>query len=167
VASIPIVFPRSSPAAEKHPFDEASGLLIHVANSREKLEKIHCPVVALFGEKDSIVDWRSTIALYDQTIGRDDGARLTVNTFRACNHNPQRCQTGGFRETRTAPPQPACDGYFKTDHGLVAGKSAGQRQVAAFSAALKRAQSELERWLRARWRVGTGLSGQGPPRPIR
>ena len=100
--------------AEKHPFDEASGLMIYVANFREKLEKIHCPVLALFGEKDSIVDWRRTLALYEQTIGRDDGARLTVKTFPACNHNLQRCQTGGFRETRTAPSPPACDGYFET-----------------------------------------------------
>jgi len=72
------------------------------------------PVMAHFGEKDSIVDWRSTMALYRETLGRSDGAPLSIKTFPACNHNLQQCQTGGFRETRTGPPRPACDGYLDT-----------------------------------------------------
>ena len=100
--------------AENHPLDEASGLAIYVPQFRETLSKIRCPVLALFGEKDSIVDWRRTLALYQETMGRSEGALLTVKTFPGCNHNLQQCQTGGFRETRTSPPQPACEGYLDT-----------------------------------------------------
>ena len=69
--------------AENHPFDETSELVIYVPSFRETLAKIRCPVLALFGEKDSTVDWRSTKALYEETLGRRDAAPLDIRRSRA------------------------------------------------------------------------------------
>ena len=91
---------------EGHVFDDASGLMIYVPGLRDRLRAVRCPVLALFGEKDSNVDWRSTAALYKDTI-----PRLTLKTFPGCNHNLRQCRTGGFRETMTGGSQPVCEGY--------------------------------------------------------
>ncbi|HXB54241.1 MAG TPA: CocE/NonD family hydrolase [Vicinamibacteria bacterium] len=98
--------------AEHHSFDEASGLMVYVPGFRQILKEIRCPVLALFGEKDSVVDWRSTMALYKETIGRGVDADLAIKTFPSCNHNMLQCRTCGVREDRetTGPRQP-CDGY--------------------------------------------------------
>lgn len=53
---------------------------------------------ALFGEKDSIVDWRSTRKLYEATIGSNPNADLTIKTFPNGNHNLHQSDTGGFKE---------------------------------------------------------------------
>jgi uncharacterized protein len=98
--------------AEHHPFDEPSGLMIYVPGFRQILEKIRCPVLALFGEGDSVVDWRSTMTLYKETLGSGAGADLTVKTFPSCNHNMLQCRTCGVREDReTAGPREPCGGY--------------------------------------------------------
>ena len=98
--------------AEHHPFDEASGLMIYVEHFRQILESIRCPVLALFGEKDSVVNWRSTMALYKETIGSRVGADLAIQTFPGCNHNMLQCQTGGVREDReTTGLRRPCEGY--------------------------------------------------------
>jgi hypothetical protein len=68
------------------------------------------PVLAFFGERDSQVDWRRTKALYERTIGTGAQADLTVKVLPDCNHNIQRCRTGGYRE-RSETPQP-CAGYY-------------------------------------------------------
>ena len=97
----------------EHPlFDEASGLKVYVPGFRQILKAIRCPVLALFGEKDSVVDWRSTIALYKETIGSRGNGDLAIRTFPSCNHNMLQCQTCGVREDResTGPRRP-CDGY--------------------------------------------------------
>jgi pimeloyl-ACP methyl ester carboxylesterase len=83
---------------EHHLFDEKIGLMIYIPNFHETLNKIECPVLAIFGEKDTRVDWRKTIALYRETIGNNKNANLTIKTFQNCNHNIQKCKTGRLRE---------------------------------------------------------------------
>jgi hypothetical protein len=86
--------------------------MIYVPGFRQILKAIRCPVLALFGEKDSVVDWRSTMALYRETIGSGVDADLTIRTFPSCNHNMLQCRTGGIREDReTTGPRRPCDGY--------------------------------------------------------
>lgn len=99
---------------ENHKFDEKSGLMIYVPNFRKTLSKIQCPVLAIFGEKDANVNWKQTIVLYKETIEKKSKNGLTVKTFPDCNHNIQRCKTGGMRETidNSNKYQPPCDGYF-------------------------------------------------------
>jgi pimeloyl-ACP methyl ester carboxylesterase len=101
---------------EQHAFDEKTGLMIYIPNFRQILEKIQCPVLAIFGEKDANVNWKETKTLYMETIGKKPNAALTVKSFPDCNHNIQKCKTGGMRETNENRNkyQPPCDGYFDT-----------------------------------------------------
>lgn len=93
-------------------YDEATGLQIYVPEFDKMLNRVSCPVLAVFGEKDSQIDWRKTIALYKKNIGRNPRATLTIKTFPDGNHNLFKCKTGGFREQLNKIK--FCDGYFET-----------------------------------------------------
>ena len=69
--------------SENHQFDKETGLLIYVPDFEDVLKKIKCPVLALFGEKDSQVNWRKTIKLYNATIGDNLDSKLTIKTVAA------------------------------------------------------------------------------------
>ncbi len=92
--------------------DDESGLQVYIPGFEQILSKVNCPVLALFGEKDSQVDWRKTMQLYNRTIGKNPNAELTIKTFPDGNHNIQQCTTGGFREK--LKPKKFCDGYYET-----------------------------------------------------
>ncbi len=95
--------------------DEETGLMIYVPEFEKVLNAVNCPVLAIFGEKDTSVDWRKTLKLYQQTIGRNPGAKLTIKTFANCNHSMRKCETGGFREMiESINYSPYCDGYYDT-----------------------------------------------------
>jgi uncharacterized protein len=93
--------------------DRKTGLQIYVPNFQEILSGLNLPVLAIFGEKDSNVDWRKTMALYSKTIGKNPRASLTVRTFPYGNHNIQRAATGGIREMIEMKERHMCDGYFE------------------------------------------------------
>jgi len=97
------------------PFDLETGLRIYVEDFDETLGSLDMPVLALFGEKDRAVDWRSTKALYERTIGANPRADLTIHTFPDGNHNLHQAETGGFEETLEIlnAPRPA-EGYLAT-----------------------------------------------------
>ena len=95
-------------------FDPKSGLWVYMNDFDKILNKIKCPVLALFGENDSQVDWRKTKKLYEQTLGRRTNATLTIKTFKDCNHTLQKCRTCAYREDLTALKWQACDGYYQT-----------------------------------------------------
>ena len=92
--------------------DEVDGLMVHVPEFRSLLASIEMPVLAIFGEKDTNVDWRKTSELYRTTIGANPAASLTVHTFPDGDHNLKRSETGGIREMREQPGDtPYVDGY--------------------------------------------------------
>lgn len=97
-------------------FDAASGLWVYIPDFEEKLNKIDCPVLALFGAKDSQVDWRKTKALYEKTIGSKPTGALTTKVFQVCNHNLQKCVTCGYQEDLAVFNWQACDAYYTTMH---------------------------------------------------
>jgi len=70
-------------------------------------------VLAIFGEKDRNVNWRNTVALYSETIGKNPNASLTIRTFPDGNHNLQQARTGGLREMLQASEHRASDGYYE------------------------------------------------------
>ncbi|SNR16298.1 alpha/beta hydrolase family protein [Tenacibaculum jejuense] len=80
----------------KMPFDYKTNLQIYVQDFESELLKIKCPVLALFGEKDTQVDWKKTKALYQKTLGKT--THFTTKSFPNCNHNLFTCKTGGFYE---------------------------------------------------------------------
>jgi len=98
--------------AEKHLFDEETGLGIYVPEFDKVLNKIHCPVLAIFGEKDSQVDWKKTKALYEKTMGSKPSANLTIKVLPNCNHIMLSCKTGGYREDLSNSE--TCPGYYDT-----------------------------------------------------
>lgn len=93
--------------------DKKSGLQIYVPHFPEMLARINMPVLAIFGEKDSNVDWRKTMALYAKTIGKNRRATLNIRTFPDGNHNLQQAATGGIREMIEMKERHLCKGYFE------------------------------------------------------
>jgi alpha-beta hydrolase superfamily lysophospholipase len=102
--------------------DSASGLRVYVPDFEALLSRITVPVLALFGERDTSVDWRSTAALYARTMGANPRADLTVRTFPDGNHNLHRSATGGLREMIDMPERRAVDGYYETMAGWLGEK---------------------------------------------
>lgn len=97
----------------KQKLDEESGLQIYIEDFDKILANIHCPVLALFGEKDMNVDWNKTKVLYESTLGRNTD--LVIKSFPECNHNLFKCKTGGFYEFQENNlPWNRCDNFLDT-----------------------------------------------------
>lgn len=94
-------------------FDTESGLWVYIKNFDQILSNIDSPVLALFGEKDSQVDWRKTKKLYEETIGINPNAELTVRVFENCNHDMRKCITCRWGEDLSALNWEYCDGYYE------------------------------------------------------
>ena len=92
--------------------DEKTKAVIIVPDFEKVLNTIQCPVLAIFGEKDFLVDWRKTLALYKETIGRNNNKRLTIKTFIDGNHGMRKCKTGASNEV--IEKEEFCDGYIET-----------------------------------------------------
>ena len=105
-------YERGHKTPDTNRYDEATGLRIYVPEFAKLLDKVRCPVLAIFGEKDSQVDWRKTMALYKKTIGKNPAASLTIKTLPDCNHSMIQCTTGGYKEDLT--DKGICPGYFDT-----------------------------------------------------
>lgn len=108
--------------------DEEAGLQVYVPDFRQVLGAIDRPVLALFGEKDTNVDWRATSRLYRATIGANPRADLAIKTFPDANHNLKQAQTGGVREMYEQPwDTPYAEGYFEAMADWLVAKGFGQR----------------------------------------
>ena len=74
------------------------------------LQSVHCPVLAIFGEKDSQVDWRSAQNLYETTFRGK--IPLEVVSFPNGNHILKQCETGAIFEDLEKFGYENCEGYF-------------------------------------------------------
>lgn len=99
--------------AEGH-FDSESGLWVYLPGFDALLSRMECPVLAVFGEQDSQVDWQRTRVLYKRTLGQREPSELTIKTFSSCNHNLQKCDTCAMGEDLSKYGWQACDGYYET-----------------------------------------------------
>ncbi|MFK7926210.1 MAG: CocE/NonD family hydrolase [Bacteroidia bacterium] len=97
-------------------FDPKSGLWVYIESFDQMLRNIDCPVLALFGEDDSQVDWRKTKTLYENTIGNSENplTNLTIKVFEDCNHSLQKCISCAYQEDLSALNWQACDAYYET-----------------------------------------------------
>ena len=93
-------------------YDKETGMQILVSNFEQTLNSVNCPVLAIFGENDSQVNWRQTKDLYEKTIGKKPKTSLTIKSLTNCNHNIQKCDTGGMFENLEKYKWQACDGYY-------------------------------------------------------
>jgi alpha/beta superfamily hydrolase len=92
--------------------DSITKSIIIVPDFESVLSEIQCPVLAIFGEKDSQVDWKKTSSLYQKTLGKTDENQLTIKTFPNGNHGIRKCKTGAINEI--LEKREICDGYFIT-----------------------------------------------------
>ena len=93
--------------------DPEAELQVYVPAFKEVLTSINMPVLALFGEKDTNVDWRKTLQLYQETIGANPNASLTIKTFPDADHVLRQTQTGGIREMQQQQSRPPyVEGYY-------------------------------------------------------
>lgn len=100
-------------AMNKYQFDNQTASIIIVSGFSDVLNQIQCPVLAIFGEKDSQVDWQKTMDYYKQTIGRNGKSELTIKTFANCGHPILKCRTCGidYGDLKEYNYQP-CNGYY-------------------------------------------------------
>lgn len=91
--------------------DKTTKSVILVSNFKKVLKDIHCPVLAILGEKDYVVNWRNTLSIYEETIGRKRDI-LTIKTFPDGNHSIIKCKTGSTYERMDK--YEICEGYFET-----------------------------------------------------
>lgn len=109
--------------------DEESGLAVYVPNFGDVLSSLDVPVLALFGDRDTNVDWRKTAELYRETIGKNAAADLSVRVFVGANHNLKQAETGGVREMfGQARETPYAEGYFETMADWLVANRFGSRQ---------------------------------------
>ena len=65
---------------------------------RPTLAKIHCPVLALIGEKDRQVPARENLSQIESTLKTAGNNRVTVKELPGLNHLFQKCKTGAPSE---------------------------------------------------------------------
>lgn len=95
-------------------FDNSSGLWVYLIDFDKTLSRIACPVLAIFGENDSQVDWKRTKAYYENHLGRQYADQMQIKTLPQCNHNIQKCDSCGFKEDLSKYQWEACPGYYDT-----------------------------------------------------
>ena len=83
---------------DRYTFDEETMGAVHVPHFDTLLSGLDIHVLALFGEKDTNLNWRRTKALYESTIGENPHATLSVRTFPNANHLISLTETGSVRE---------------------------------------------------------------------
>lgn len=101
--------------AEAYEFDPRTMSVIRVRNFDGILAALDLDVLALFGEKDTNVDWRTARSLYESTVGRNPAASLRIRTFPDCNHSMNVTRTGSVREVEGTPLDAGvkCPGYYE------------------------------------------------------
>jgi len=104
---------RKSP--DRYRFDPETLSLMRVPDFARMLSGLDIDVLAIFGERDTNVDWREARSLYQSTVGKNPRASLTVRTFPSCNHAMNVSRTGWIREVEGTPiASKPCHGYYET-----------------------------------------------------
>jgi hypothetical protein len=83
-------------------FDPETGIEIKAPGFAEVLSALDLDTLAIFGEKDTLVNWRRTRALYRRTLGEDRESELTVRVLPDCSHGTRVVETGARGEDLSA-----------------------------------------------------------------
>jgi dienelactone hydrolase len=74
-------------------------------------EKVHCPVLALFGEKDTSCPAQPSIDVIRKGLEKAGNGNLTIKTFPRADHRITVSETGGRKEAaQRAKTRPAAEG---------------------------------------------------------
>lgn len=101
---------------EQFEYDKETFSIIRVRDFDKILKGLNINVLAMFGEKDTNVDWIRARELYKSTIGRNPQASLTIRTFPTGNHSINVTKDGSVRELEGTPAGGGkkCAGYYET-----------------------------------------------------
>jgi pimeloyl-ACP methyl ester carboxylesterase len=96
-------------------FNQKTLSMMVVRDFDSMLKAANIDVLALFGEKDTNVNWRKTKRLYESTIGKNPNASLTIRTFPDANHSMNISKTGSVREVegRLLSDGEKAEGYYE------------------------------------------------------
>lgn len=78
------------------------------------LPALRGPVLAIFGDRDTLVDWRESVRVYPPILraaGNDD---VTIKVFKGADHNMHRARTGSIEEMTKRSKNEYVAGYLKT-----------------------------------------------------
>ncbi|MEO1336519.1 MAG: alpha/beta fold hydrolase [Myxococcota bacterium] len=97
-------------------FDAKSQLMVFVPGFEAVLRSVQAPVLAIFGEGDSQVDWRATKALYERTLS--PSTTIDIHTIPRCGHMMQPCEKCAFGGPQTKGVRKnglgaACPGFYE------------------------------------------------------
>lgn len=98
-------------------------------DTRALLKGVRCPVLAVFGEKDSQVDWRKSMAVHQRVLQAAGHTDATVKAFAGANHNLRKCGTGSVRETRSGGQGAYVPGYIEAMVGWLKRRGYAVRNV--------------------------------------
>lgn len=65
-------------------------------NPADFLTKVHCPVLAIFGENDTSIPVEKSVALYKQYLGEAGNEALTIKVFHRASHTIRIGETFAF-----------------------------------------------------------------------
>lgn len=78
------------------------------------LPALRGPVLAVFGDRDTLVDWRESVQVYPRILraaGNDD---VTIKLFKGADHNMHRARTGSIEEMKNRSSNEYVAGYLQT-----------------------------------------------------
>jgi uncharacterized protein len=78
------------------------------------LPALRGPVLACFGDRDTLVDWRESARVYEQTLRAAGNQDVTVKVFAGADHNMHRAQTGSIEEMSKRESNEYVDDYLPT-----------------------------------------------------
>lgn len=86
------------------------------------LETITCPVLTVFGERDTIVDGKQSAQVYAASLKKAGNADMTIETFTGADHALFLSETGGMKELQQSFLKPAGQKVFAPGYlDLIAG----------------------------------------------
>ncbi len=76
------------------------------------LETIRCPVLAIFGERDTIVNGKQSAQVYGAALKQAGNADVTITTLPGADHALFLSETGGMKEMQQSLLKPASEKVF-------------------------------------------------------
>jgi dienelactone hydrolase len=86
--------------------------LIRTFDPVPALEKVHCPVLAVLGAKDTFVPAEKSARIWQAALAKAGNKDVTIKVFPDGDHSLIACKTGGLKETARA--RGFVPGYFDT-----------------------------------------------------
>jgi len=79
-------------------FDLETGIEINAPGFADVLSLLDVDTLKIFGEKDTVVNWRRTLELYQRTLGQDTDSTLSIHVLPNCDHGMSVVETGARGE---------------------------------------------------------------------